>query len=84
MGLHQSSEIQAQLIQHGRAIDTPVAIIENATREGQRAVGGHLRQLSELIKQHELKSPAIILVGEVCQQLGDYHWFGEVPLKGTK
>ncbi|MCR8922728.1 siroheme synthase CysG [Dasania sp. GY-MA-18] len=81
MGLHQSADIQKQLIEHGRAPNTPVAIIENASRPEQRSVGGQLKDLAQLIQRHEVKSPAIILVGEVCQQLGDYHWFGAKPLK---
>ncbi|WP_019529002.1 siroheme synthase CysG [Dasania marina] len=80
MGLHQSADIQRQLIQHGRAPNTPVAIIENASRPQQRSVGGELKDLAQLIQRHEVKSPAIILVGEVCEQLGDYHWFGAKPL----
>jgi uroporphyrin-III C-methyltransferase/precorrin-2 dehydrogenase/sirohydrochlorin ferrochelatase len=80
MGLHQSADIQQQLIKHGRAASTPVAIIENASRPEQRSVGGQLKDLAELIKRHEVHSPAIILVGEVCVQLGDYHWFGAKPL----
>lgn len=65
MGIIQSPEIKHQLIKHGRAADTPVAIIEKGTRPDQRVVIGTLNTLDELVKTHQIGSPALIIVGEV-------------------
>jgi len=42
MGVIKSPHIQAELLQHGRKADTPVAVIENGTRKNQRVVTGQL------------------------------------------
>jgi uroporphyrin-III C-methyltransferase/precorrin-2 dehydrogenase/sirohydrochlorin ferrochelatase len=65
MGIIQSPEIKTQLIKHGRAADTPVAIIEKGTRPDQRVVIGTLNTLDELVQTHKIGSPALIIVGEV-------------------
>lgn len=65
MGIIQSPEIKHQLIKHGRAADTPVAIIEKGTRPDQRVVIGTLATLDELVQSHNIGSPALIIVGEV-------------------
>lgn len=65
MGIIQSPEIKQQLIKHGRAATTPVAIIEKGTRPDQRVVIGTLSTLDELVQSHKIGSPALIIVGEV-------------------
>ncbi|UTW45203.1 uroporphyrinogen-III C-methyltransferase [bacterium SCSIO 12696] len=80
MGLKKSSTIAEQLIAHGRAADTPVVIVERATTERQRQISGKLRDLPQLIASYGVESPAMILVGEVCELAGRYAWFGE-PLQ---
>jgi uroporphyrin-III C-methyltransferase/precorrin-2 dehydrogenase/sirohydrochlorin ferrochelatase len=79
MGLQKASEIQQQLIANGRAVETPVVIIENATRPEQRTVVGQLNELAHLVTRHQITSPAMILIGEVCSQAGRFHWFGQAP-----
>lgn len=80
MGLQQVTSIQQQLLHHGRAGETPVVIIEAATRPQQRVIGSCLAELSDAVERQQVKSPAMILVGEVCEQLGRYHWFGSAPV----
>jgi len=79
MGLQKSSEIQQQLIANGRAVETPIVIVENATRPEQRTIVGQLDELTYLVTRHQIISPAMILVGEVCSQAGRFHWFGQAP-----
>jgi uroporphyrin-III C-methyltransferase/precorrin-2 dehydrogenase/sirohydrochlorin ferrochelatase len=65
MGILKSPEIKANLISHGRAPETPVAIVEKGSRPDQRVVTGQLSELDILVKQHQIGSPALIIVGEV-------------------
>lgn len=65
MGLAQAAEIRQQLLAAGRGADTPVAIIERASQANQRVITGTLAALDALITEHDVHSPAIILVGEV-------------------
>jgi uroporphyrin-III C-methyltransferase / precorrin-2 dehydrogenase / sirohydrochlorin ferrochelatase len=76
MGLMKSAHIQCQLIAAGRCTATPVAIVENGTRFDQRVITGNLGQLADLITQHQLQSPALLIIGEVVRLQQDLHWFG--------
>jgi uroporphyrin-III C-methyltransferase len=43
----------------------PVAVIENATRPAMRVLRGVLAGLPALVADHAVKSPALIVIGEV-------------------
>ena len=73
MGLMKSSHIQQQLLQHGRAPDTPIAIIERGTQATQKVLTGQLDQLADLA-QHAA-SPSLIVVGEVVKLSHKLAWF---------
>lgn len=77
MGLMNSSDIQQQLIQHGREASTPVAIIERGTQPTQNIYKGQLGELEDLAQQ--AASPALIVVGEVVNLSEKLHWFGKQP-----
>ncbi|MDP5138113.1 siroheme synthase CysG [Rheinheimera baltica] len=79
MGLMKAAHIQQQLIDAGRSANTPVAIIENGTRREQRIITGTLQQLAELVSQHQINSPALLVIGEVVSLQHDLHWFGQRP-----
>ena len=79
MGLMKAAHIQQQLLQAGRSGDTPVAIIENGTRQEQRIVTGTLQQLAALVITHQVSSPALLVIGEVVSLQQDLHWFGQRP-----
>ncbi len=80
MGVSRLDTVQAQLIAHGRAPDTPFALVENGTRADQRVVNGRLTDLSRLARHHAVQSPALLIVGEVAALAGALHWFGAAPL----
>ncbi len=73
MGLMKSQYIQEQLITHGRASDTPIAIIERGTQANQKVLLGELSQLADLSKEAE--SPSLIVVGEVVKLSQKLDWF---------
>ena len=75
MGLLRAEVIQQQLITHGRAKETPVAIVENGTRDNQRVISGTLNELSQLIQSNEVGSPGLIIVGEVVALQQSLQWF---------
>jgi len=80
MGVSRLETVQAQLIAHGRAPDTPFVLVENGTRAEQRVVNGRLTDLSHLARHHAVQSPALLIVGEVAALAGALHWFGAAPL----
>ena len=73
MGLMKSSHIQQQLLNHGRAPDTPIAIIERGTQATQKVLTGQLHELADLA-QHAA-SPSLIVVGEVVKLSHKLAWF---------
>jgi uroporphyrin-III C-methyltransferase len=66
MGVATLPLICEQLIRHGLAPDTPAAVVERATRPDERTVDGTLETLPTLARVHEVKSPALIVIGAVA------------------
>ena len=65
MGVGTLPVISAQLQAHGLAGDTPAAIVERATLPDQRIVIGTLATLPELARRHDVRAPALIMIGTV-------------------
>jgi uroporphyrin-III C-methyltransferase len=63
MGVEHLPEIVAELIAHGRSIDTPVALIREGTTQNQLVVSGTLENIVE--KTRDVRPPAVLIVGEV-------------------
>ncbi len=68
MGLATAEAIADKLIEDGLAPDMPVAVVENATRPQMRVLRGPLAGLPELVLREKVKSPAIIVIGEVTAE----------------
>ncbi len=66
MGVRRFPDLVTKLIEHGRAPETPVAIIERGTTAEQRVIRGTLGQLTLLAEAHRVEAPALLLIGEVA------------------
>ena len=66
MGVATSEAIAEKLIADGLAPDVPVAVIENATRPNMRVLRGPLAGLAALVERNKVKSPALIVIGDVA------------------
>lgn len=82
MGVAGLERIRDRLVAHGRAASTPFAIVENGSRAEQRVVTGTLADLPEIARDHAVRSPALLILGEVAALAGELHWFGAPPLAG--
>lgn len=80
MGVAELDGLRDRLLAHGRAAATPFALIENGSRPQQRVVTGTLAQLPERAKSHKVRSPALLILGEVAALAEHLHWFGATPL----
>lgn len=65
MGVKTAPQIAEKLMADGLAPEVPVAVIENAARSSMRVVRGLLAGLPELVVDHRIKSPALIVIGDV-------------------
>ncbi|HBC5220706.1 siroheme synthase CysG [Serratia marcescens] len=74
MGTMKAADISQRLIAHGRAADTPVAVISRGTRADQQVQIGTLDQLEHLAQRAPL--PALLVIGEVVELHHQIAWFG--------
>ncbi len=84
MGLAHVQSIAEGLMKAGRNPDTPAAVISNGTLATQRKCVGVLRNIGEKLKEANLKSPAIIVVGDVVELSDSLNFFETRPLFGRK
>ena len=66
MGVGTAATIAEKIIHAGRAPSTPVAVIENGTRDNEIRVFGTLSELAHLIQRAGIKGPALLVIGEVA------------------
>jgi uroporphyrin-III C-methyltransferase len=69
MGVSTAAPIAEKLMADGLAPDMPLAVIENAARPEMRVLRGSLAALPQLVAAEKIKSPALIVIGEVTADL---------------
>lgn len=75
MGLMGLSEICAALIAHGRAPNTPVALIEKGTTHEQRVLVADLSSIAETVASNDVRGPTLLIIGEVVKLHDSLQWF---------
>ena len=83
MGLENLNNIVHNLIQNGKAVETPTAVIMRGTSSKQKKVVGTLEDIYEKTVEARLKSPCIIVVGEVVKLNDELNWYERLPLFGA-
>ncbi len=84
MSLANLESITKGLIENGMDKNMPCAVIENGTRVNQRKIIGTVSDIYEKCSCEKIKSPSIIVIGEVCSLSDKFDWFNKLPLKGIK
>lgn len=84
MGVKNIAKISNGLISNGKKALTPVAVIENGSTCYQRTVTGTLKNIEEIVLKNKVKSPSIIIIGEVVNLREQLSWFENKPLHGQK
>jgi uroporphyrinogen III methyltransferase / synthase len=72
--------VTEKLIEHGRAPDTPVAVIRWGTRPEQTTIVGTLNTISGLIKARDIKPPAVMVIGDVVKLRESLKWYEKKPM----
>ncbi|WIF69683.1 siroheme synthase CysG [Metapseudomonas otitidis] len=75
MGLVGLPIICEQLVRHGRSADTPAALVQQGTTRNQRVFTGTLGNLPQLVAEHEVHAPTLVIVGEVVKLRDQLAWF---------
>ncbi|MBI5188444.1 MAG: uroporphyrinogen-III C-methyltransferase [Nitrospirae bacterium] len=73
-----------KLIANGRSPDTPVAVIRWGTRPDQRTITGTLKNIVELVKEKDIKPPAVMVVGDVVRLRESLKWYEKKPMFGHR
>lgn len=82
MGVSSLPNICKGLLDAGMEQSMPAAVVERGSLPGQRKVVSTLAELPERAREEAVKSPAIIVVGRVCELSNRFDWFDRLPLKG--
>jgi uroporphyrin-III C-methyltransferase len=68
MGVSRSAELQANLIDGGLSLQTPVIAVENASRREARTVASTIGEMRIDFERAQLQSPAVLLIGEALRE----------------
>lgn len=71
MGVKTAPMIAEKLMDDGLTPQVPVAVIENASRQDMRVLRGPLAELPDLVERHAVRSPALIIIGDVTAREDD-------------
>lgn len=84
MGVSAMPKICKGLLEAGMPVDMPAAILERGTTAHQRRVVSDLTHLPQDAEKAGIKTPAIIVVGQVCSLADQFHWAEDRLLGGLK
>jgi uroporphyrin-III C-methyltransferase len=66
MGMSKLSQIVELFKSEGKT-ETPIAIIQNGTREDEKVGVGTIQTIEQIVSENQLTNPAIIIIGEVVR-----------------
>ena len=75
MGLMGLETICQQLIAHGRAANTPIALVQKGTTPEHKVLVSDLEHMPNEVTKHAIKAPTLIIVGEVVSLHSKLQWF---------
>ena len=79
MGVANIPKIVDALLQAGWSEQTKIAAVENGTRYNQRVIAGILKDFVQTVKEADLRTPAIFIVGRVVELQEKLSWFDKRP-----
>lgn len=82
MGLENIDRIVTNLITNGKDKEVPAAVVMRGTSSKQRKVIGNLENISEKVREAGIKSPCIIVIGDVVDLNDKLSWYEKKPLFG--
>jgi uroporphyrin-III C-methyltransferase/precorrin-2 dehydrogenase/sirohydrochlorin ferrochelatase len=76
-------KIAETLVAHGKAPETPVALVQEGTTAAQRRVDATLGTVAEAVRVQDVRPPAVIVVGDVVNVGPDAVTAGHPEKSGT-
>jgi uroporphyrinogen III methyltransferase / synthase len=84
MGVERIGVIAGELMKHGAAATTPVAMVRWGTTGNQQTITGTLKTIAKVVAKAGFKAPAVTIVGDVVRQRKTLNWFEKRPLFGKR
>jgi uroporphyrinogen III methyltransferase/synthase len=84
MGVTSAPIYTQGLIDGGKSANTPAAIVRRCSWPDQVTLRCTLGTVAQVILEHKLRPPAIVIVGDVVNCEGGGSWFANRPLFGTR
>jgi uroporphyrinogen III methyltransferase / synthase len=84
MGLKNIRRIMEQLVLHGLAKTTPVAMVRWGTLPRQQTITGTVATIADIIERTGFGAPAVTVIGEVVRLRDQLNWFERRPLFGRR
>lgn len=84
MGLRNLDEIVNRLVQEGVAEEKAAALIYYGTTADQKTVTGNLSNIALKAKKEKIKSPVLIVIGDVVKLSDDLNWYQRRILSGKR
>jgi uroporphyrin-III C-methyltransferase/precorrin-2 dehydrogenase/sirohydrochlorin ferrochelatase len=75
MSVGALGETARQLLAHGLAAETPVAMVENGTTGSQRVLHSRLSQVAADAEVHRISAPAMLFIGASVAHARGLQWF---------
>lgn len=84
MGVTALEDICTHLVAAGMNPSTPAAILQQGTTAGQKKIVATVGTLKAEVDRQGIQTPAIIVVGGVCELAERFGWYENLPLAGCK
>jgi uroporphyrinogen III methyltransferase/synthase len=84
MGVTALADICGSLLKAGMDPEMPAAILQKGTTAGQKRIVATVSTLKQEVERLGIETPAIIVVGKVCELAEKFAWYEELPLFGFK
>ncbi len=84
MAMRNLEKLVQTLLDHGRAPDTPAAVVMAGATPHQRFLRAPLEELPRRVREAGLTSPAVVVVGDVVKLRDELAWFEGGALFGWR
>ncbi len=84
MAVRNIDVLTEKLIENGRRPDTPVAVVRWGTRPDQKTLVSTLKDIAALVREKDIRPPAVMVVGDVVKLRDELKWYEEKPMFGHR
>lgn len=84
MGLGALDDICRGLLDAKIDPGMPASVLQQGTTAGQKRVVATVSTLSDAVRREKIETPALIVVGKVCELSKKFEWYEKLPLSGCK